>query len=249
MIAVAATAAIVATAGSAAGCSTTSPTLSPPRSTPTTLEQLCDAQTWPRPVPNIVGQLLKPGTKVGALECWDNVRGVAPDGHDPVNNPAKPVEATYRITAASPLPGTSIGRHDVVTIQLAAVDPKAAPASRPCDWVTISEAAGFLGGPVTARPSGDEAGSVDMSCDYDRSGEIGKGIRSDLLVAGAFPVDAASEFALWATENVTTVGGLGVKAACVFQPRNDAAVHHAACPAERRPSLQGHRWVRVLRHA
>jgi hypothetical protein len=167
------------------------------------------------PVPNIEGQLLKPGTKVRALECWDNVRGVAPDGHDPVNNPAKPVEATYRITAASPPPGTSIGRRDVVTIQLAAVDPKAAPASRPCDWVTTSEAAGFLGGPVTARPSGDEAGSVDMSCDYDRSGEIGKGIQSDLLVAGAFPVDAASEFALWATENVTTVGGLGVKAACV----------------------------------
>jgi len=54
------------------------------------------------------------GTTSGAL---------ASDGHDPVNNPAHyDTEAIYRIAAVSPPPGTPIGRHELVTVQLAEVD-------------------------------------------------------------------------------------------------------------------------------
>jgi hypothetical protein len=89
----------------------------------------------------------------------------------------------------------------------------------PCDWVTTNQAASFLGGPVSTRPHGDEAGSVDMSCDYNRSDDSGSGVQTDLRVPGAFPVDAASQFALSTAENATIVDGLGVKAACRYEPQ------------------------------
>ena len=88
---------------------------------PTTMEQLCDTQTWPRPLPDVIGRVLYQVTREGALGCWDNLRGVAPDGHDPIKNPNYP-EKTYRITAVTPPPGTLVGRYDLVTVQLAEVD-------------------------------------------------------------------------------------------------------------------------------
>ncbi len=180
--------------------------------------QLCDAQTWPRPLPNVVGRLLYQA-KDGALDCWDNVRGVAPDGHDPLHNPAKPAEKTYRIVAVSPAAGTPTGRHDAVTVELAELDPTEPAAFRPCDWVTASEAGGILGGSVTAEPLGDQPGSVDIACIYDKPRDVGDGVEVDLQVAGAFAVDAASEFALATVgSHGTAVDGVGVKAACVQEP-------------------------------
>jgi hypothetical protein len=181
---------------------------------PTTVEQLCAAEQWPRPMPDVVGKNLEQVTRQGALACWDNVRGVAPDGHDPVDNATD--AAGYLITAVSPPPGTPIGRHDAVTVQLTGIDRQAPPASRPCDWVTTDEAAGILGGPATAEPLVDEPGSVEFSCAYQRSPD--SGVESELLMPGAFPVDAASALALATAtaNNPTTVEGLGVKAACVF---------------------------------
>jgi hypothetical protein len=187
---------------------------------PTTMEQLCDTQTWPRPLPDVVGRVLYQVTREGALGCWDNLRGVAPDGHDPIKNPNYPGEKTYRITALTPPPGTLVGRYDLVTVQLAEVDSTAPPASRPCDWVTSSEAAAILGWPVSTKPYGDESGSVDMGCFYDQPSDMGVGVQSDLRVPGAFPVDAASQFAIATTSNNTTnIDGLGVKAVCVVEPR------------------------------
>jgi hypothetical protein len=212
------------TAASAFGPSTSAQSAATPPApaaapAPTTVRQLCGAQTWPRPVPDVVGRVLGQVATEGALGCWDNIRGVAPDGHDPLSNPAKPAEKTYRITAVSPPPGTPIGRHDVVTVQLAEVDSTAPPAFWPCDWVTSSEAARILGGPVRAEPNGDGAGSVAIGCYYDKPGDMGAGVEFDLRVPGAFPVDAASQFELAATsDNTTTVDGIGVKAVCVFEP-------------------------------
>jgi hypothetical protein len=60
-----------------------------------------------------------------------------------------------------------------------------------------------------------------MSCGYDMSRHVG--LESELLVPGAFPVDAASQFALATAQNpsaTTTVDGLGVKAARVPQPQS-----------------------------
>jgi hypothetical protein len=83
--------------------------------------------------------------------------------------------------------------------------------------MTASEAASILGGPVTIEPGGDSAGSVDMWCSYRRS-DGSRRVGLELLVPGAFPVDAASPFALATAENATAVDGLGVKAACRSYP-------------------------------
>lgn len=186
-----------------------------PTTGPTTVAQLCDAQTWPRPVPQVVGRLLYQA-KDGALECWDHLKAVAPDGHDPLHAPARPAEKTYRITAVSPASGTPVGRHDVVTVELAEIGPAEAAGFKPCDWVTTSEAAAILGGPVTALPFGGQTGSVDIACIYESRGDVGQGVEVDLRTTGAFAVDAASQFEL-ATRSghFTPVTGVGVKAGCV----------------------------------
>lgn len=184
---------------------------------PTTVQQLCDAQSWPRALPKVVGRLLYQA-KDGSLECWDNVRAVAPDGHDPLHSPARPAEKMYRIVAVSPASGTPTGRHDVVTVELAEIDATEPPAFRPCDWVTATEAEGIMGGAVSAEPLGDGTGSVDMACIYDKPVDVGEGVEVDLQVAGAFAVDAASEFALATIPtHGTAVDGIGVKAACVHE--------------------------------
>jgi hypothetical protein len=215
--------AIVAVTVSVAGCSvhraalrsTPSPTV-PAAPGPTTVKQLCDAQTWPRALPNVIGQLLYQA-KHGALGCYDNVKAVAPDGHDPLNHPARP--KIYRITAVSPAVGTPIGRHDTVTIELAEVDATQAAVFQPCAWVTAAEAADILAGPVTAEPIGDQPGSVDVACLYDKPVDVGEGVQIDLRMPGAFAVDAGAEFALaTSAPRTTVVDGIGVKAACVNEP-------------------------------
>jgi hypothetical protein len=217
--------AIVAATLSVAGCSvhraasrsTPSPAV-PTATGPTTVQQLCDAQPWPRAIPNVIGRLLYQA-KDGALGCYDNINAVAPDGHDPLNRPAKPAEKTYRITAVSPAAGTPIGRHDTVMVELAEVDATQSPVFRPCAWVTAAEATDILGGPVTAEPIGDQPGSVDVACLYDKPVDVGEGVQIDLQMPGAFAVDAGSEFALASSAPRTTVvDGVGVKAACVNEP-------------------------------
>lgn len=101
---------------------------------------------------------------------------------------------------------------------LAGADPTAPPAGYPCEWVTTDEAASILGGPVSTRPQGVEAGSVDMSCVYSR-GTGQDGMTSELRLLGAFPDGAESQFAL-ATAGVDAipVDGLGVKAVCASEP-------------------------------
>ncbi|WP_157681279.1 hypothetical protein [Mycobacterium sp. JS623] len=158
-------------------------------------------------------------TVQGALSCWDEVRAVAPDGHDPINNPTRAADAVgYRITALSPPPGTPVERDDVVTVQVVSVDRQAPPAFQPCAWVTTDEASGILGGPATAEPILDSAESVELACAYERSQD--RGVESELLLPGAFPVDAPSMLALAtaAAKNPTTVDGLGIQAVCLFNP-------------------------------
>jgi hypothetical protein len=70
---------VIAAHSTAASASTPTPG---PR--PTSTAQLCEQLPWPRPVPPIVGVVIGDAM---ALLCWDDVRAVAPDGHDPQNNP------------------------------------------------------------------------------------------------------------------------------------------------------------------
>lgn len=188
---------------------------------PATQQQLCDAQIWPRPIPDVVGLLVDSygkqivtGGEGGALACWDNVHSVTKDGEDLSQKPLGP----QQITAMSPAPGTPVGRHEPVTLQVTRIDYSAPPAFRPCDWVTSSEASGFIGVPdVITESSGDRAGSVDISCGY-RNPHYLHNVTSELMLPGAFPVDAASTYALGADENGTAVGGLGLAAECHTNP-------------------------------
>ena len=66
---------------------------------PTTVQQVCDAQTWPRPVPQVKGEIFDDAA-TGALAYWDNLTAIAPDGHDVANGPAN--HGSYRITSVSP---------------------------------------------------------------------------------------------------------------------------------------------------
>lgn len=217
---------VMAVAGAAflvAGCSThrvVSAPAAPRAAEPVTVAQLCDAQTWPRPVPDVVGRVLYQ-VKDGSLGCWDHIRAVAPDGHDPLSQPTRPRDGegkTYRISAVLPAVGTPVGRHGVITVELVEADASAPPGLRPCDWVTAAEAVDIMGGPVTAEPLGDETGSVDIACIYDKPVDVGEGVEINLQVPGAFPVDAASQFALATSRRGSGVDGIGVRAACVYEP-------------------------------
>jgi hypothetical protein len=166
-----------------------SPSLATPA--PTSVEQLCSAPMWPRPLPPVVGLDFDQAAK-GALMCFDGIRAIAPDGHDVMNDKGSP--RSWSITAISPTSGTPVGKSDQVTLQLAPEDVSAAPAFRPCDWVTTSEAARLLAvQSVSALPVGDQAGSVDQSCAYNSGNDL---VTSELKLPGSFAVDARSEFSI-----------------------------------------------------
>jgi hypothetical protein len=107
------------------------------------------------------------------------------------------------------------------TVSAQPANPAAPQAFRPCDWVTRQEATDILGKPVTPEPSGDAAGSSALRCFYAASGEgIGVGISSELLLPDASAVDADTRLAnATAAPGAQAIGGLGVKAVCVYEPQ------------------------------
>src|SRR5262245_42939594 len=96
---------------------------------PTTQDQLCATQAWPRPLPDVTGQLVSQTVGHGALGCWANVLTV--DGRDAISSTAGVQRTDFRITGMSPSAGTPAGRTDVVTLQLTPVDPAAPAAFHP----------------------------------------------------------------------------------------------------------------------
>jgi hypothetical protein len=160
---------------------------------PTSMDQLCNLQPWPHPVPEVTS--LEVGdVESGALACWDTFKAIAPDGHDVETSTADVTEGkTYRIVDVSPAPGTLVGRNDPVTVRVVPFSLFDAPKTQhPCNWVTNEEAAALLeGSSATTDPTGDETGSVAPFCMYN-SGP--NSVTSQLYLPGSFPVDAASEF-------------------------------------------------------
>jgi hypothetical protein len=201
-----------------AACGKTNPSTTATTSTvpaaagPTTINQVCDAQTWPRPVPTVVGVILNDAT-TGSLACWDNINAIAPDGHDAFNNSTKEDNATtYRITDVSPPAGAPIGRKESVTVHVIPVDLSAVPPTfHPCDWVTSDEAGRILGDPsTTTSPAGDEAGSAEPFCSYTSGSHL---VTSQVNLPGSFPVDAQTELNMTAA-NGSEVSGLPGRAYC-----------------------------------
>jgi hypothetical protein len=159
--------------------------------TPNNMQQLCDAQTWPRPVPEVVGHPLDQAYS-GALACFRGTRGHAADGHNPLEHYSDYNVNPYRITAISPPSGSPVGANDPVTVEVVAVAPTEAPAFSPCSWVTAGEAAGVLGvASVDAQPRRDQPGSLDPQCVYDAGTQS---VTADLKYPGSFPVDAQAQF-------------------------------------------------------
>ena len=164
-----------------------------------TPEEVCDAQHWPRPVPNVNGQLMGQALD-GSLFCFNFAKATAADGHDVLQDIVSRAPE-YRITGVSPDAGKSVGRAEAVTVSVVPVPASEPPAFAPCGWVTTAEAAAFMGAPsVTTMSVGDRAGSVDQMCDYTTSDHM---VISELQLPGSFPVDAGSEFSM------TVAGGAG----------------------------------------
>lgn len=193
------------------GVGSTSVSTSVARPPATTIEQLCEQQAWPRPLPDVIGRLLHQTIKVGPLGCWTDVRAVAAGGGTPGNG-------EYRIAAITPPPGTPVHRNDAVTVHVVEAESTTSLAFHPCDWVTVDEAAAVLGSPAQATPRGDQLASVDIECSYS-TGAGGNGMTSELRLPDSFPVDAASQFALTtAAGNAAVVDGIGLRAQCVYEP-------------------------------
>jgi hypothetical protein len=200
---------------------------------PTTIDQLCTMQPWPHPIPTVAGLYLD-DVIAGSLGCWDNIKAIAPDGHDVETSSDDVIEGkTYRIVDVSPRPGTVIGRSDFVNLHVVPFDLFDAPKTQhPCDWVTDDEAAALLGGAsATADPSGDETGSVEPFCVYS-SGP--NSVTSQLYLPESFPVDAQSEFlfrsAVQRTDGAgpahsTDVEGLPERARCTTAQRDAGPLH------------------------
>jgi hypothetical protein len=157
---------------------------------PTSDAQLCEAQSWPRPLPQVAGLDLAQASE-GALTCFDGVRALAPDGHDAMSDKGPAADVFWTIKAINPPAGTRVGRSDIVTLSLAPTDTAVLHAFHPCDWAS-DKAVSILGGSAaTEVPRGDQAGSVDQACDYKSGSGM---VTTELKSPGSFAVDAQSEF-------------------------------------------------------
>ncbi len=79
---------------------------------------------------------------------------------------------------------------------LAPMDYDAPKSLAPCDWVTTDEVAEIFGFTGTVETDGYVAtGSVEPNCTYRSPGRTA--VLARLYAAGAFPVDAASDYSLY----------------------------------------------------
>lgn len=161
------------------------------------------------------------------LSCLDNITGVTPDGSVVYqhNSTASGKEGYYRITAVSPPAATPVGPETPVTITVVRIDTNAEkPAYHPCNWVSATEAAAMLGSttvdiPTLSNQFDNVQGQTRIGCVYN-SGDESHGVRTDLELADAHLIDAASEFAFYtAQDRSLNVTGVGLKAACTPDPR------------------------------
>jgi beta-lactam-binding protein with PASTA domain len=114
-------------------------------------------------MPAVVGLIFDGKYEFGQLACLDGVRAIGPDGKIVYAHGRSSGVGTDRIVAVSPPPGTPIGRHDQVTVNVAPEEYNSVPSSglRPCDWVRTTEASALLGDlPVTTSTLADQKGST-----------------------------------------------------------------------------------------
>ena len=184
-------------------------------------EELCDSLAWPRPMPAVVGLIFDGKYEFGQLACLLGARAVDADGNTVYENGRHTGRiGPHRVVTVSPPPGTPIGRHDPVTVNVVQEEYNGAPSGlRPCDWISMTEASELLGGlPVTTQASGDHKGSTDIVCGYTTK-DGSRGVDAFLALSGAYIVDAATDFNFHMAHgnaSVTSIDGLGLQAACAL---------------------------------
>ncbi|MFC7754759.1 hypothetical protein [Tsukamurella soli] len=153
------------------------------------------------------------------LGCFDFAHAIGPDDTDELTGTPT---GDFRITSVTPSAGTAVSRTEPISVHVTPVDPAEPAALEPCSWLTSDQAAKALGsGGVTTAPAGDERGSVSPSCGYKAGSRL---LTVVLDLPGAYPVSAASSFALERTPEggaqVTSVSGVGSQAACVVDAQS-----------------------------
>lgn len=163
---------------------------------PKTIEQLCAAQSWPRPVPQVAGLNFDEVWMSGSLACWPNVRGLAPDGHDATGD--KDGSGPWKITTIEPPPGTLLARDATITAKLIPADITRSVV-HPCEWVTVAEIEAITGiSSVETSATDDYDGAVSPSCSYIGSGDAL--VDSDLMLPPTFAVDAPAQLEMMKTD-------------------------------------------------
>lgn len=193
----------------------------PPGPVPTSFQQLCDSLPWPRPVPQVAGQLVS--ITPDSLDCWmDTLKMIAPDGHDfATSSEDLNMGRSFRVASVSPPPGTMADRHDTITVFGNILEPSEVvalpPATYPCSWLTTDEVAQALDvQAVTPSPTGDKTGEADPFCTYSFDNDY---VASQLFTPASLPADAGHMFvfntASKSDEPYTDIDGFSGPARCV----------------------------------
>lgn len=126
----------------------------------------------------------------GALNCWNDVKGIAADGHD-VGEDKGSNWREWRITGVNPPTGTPLGRDATISLTVVPLDVTVA-ATQPCAMVTAQEAAAIMGvSGVETVPLGDYEGSVTQSCTY--TAVTDEQVVTKFMLPGSFPIDPQTE--------------------------------------------------------
>jgi hypothetical protein len=164
-------------------------------------------------MPAVVGLIFDGKYEFGQLACLDGVRAIGPDGKIMHEHGRSSGVGTDRIVAVSPPPGTPIGRHDQVTVNVAP--------------------GGIQLCPVVGTPAvrlGKDNRSLSASrrlTSHHKHSRRPEGVD-----------DAATEFEFQMAHGnatVNSVSGLGVQAACVLRYHPSGDRHHLwlVLPGER----------------
>ena len=83
------------------------------------MQQQCDAQKRPQPVPNAVGRTFEDVAVEDMGGFWDcvNISAIAPDGHDVMNDKVGSSQS-WRITSQSPQAGTPVAENQTITFKV-----------------------------------------------------------------------------------------------------------------------------------
>ncbi|MEU9149192.1 hypothetical protein AB0D59_01230 [Streptomyces sp. NPDC048417] len=113
-------AAVTIAAAALTACASSNPSSKPtPSYASDSVTARCRAEHWPQPMPDVRGKHFDPLDK--DLQCFDNVKAIAPDGHDVMNDSADQTQS-WTVTASKPATGVKVTTATPITLVLRAAD-------------------------------------------------------------------------------------------------------------------------------